>query len=151
FPEPAPEAAVVLRRAVLVVLDRDAAGDDGRDAGVGRAQAVVGIFEVTVEDRIERADAVDAVAADVRERERDALHAPRRGELADLALYGAAFGLLAPERVGLDEAASVVDAAFGFGPEQAAADDAGVGRRVRRVAQAIQPVALRELQVVVEE
>ena len=151
FEKPRAEFAVLGRRAVLVVAQRHRTGDSDRDAEIAGAQAIVGVLEVAVERGVERADAIEAIAPDVRERERDALHLARARVLRDVVLDESRFGLLAPQAVGLDEAAAVIDAAFGFRAEQAAADDTVFGRRVRRVAQTPEPVVLRELQIVVEQ
>ena len=133
------------------MAQRDRPGNDGGDASIGGTQAIVGVLEVAVEGLVESTDAIDAVAAHVGQRECDALHASRRGVLADVAFRQPGFGLLAPQFVGLDETAGVIEPAFGLRTEQAGADDAVLRRSVGGVAEAFKPVGLGEQEVVVEQ
>ncbi len=150
-PQAFTEAAVVAGGPVLVVAQRERAGHHGGDARGAGTQAVVGVLEITVEGRVQRADAIEAVAPQVGDREGDALHAAGARVLADVALEQPRFGLLAPQLVRFDEAAGVVQARFRFRSALAAADDAVFRRGVGRIAQAPEPVGPGEDEVVVEQ
>src|SRR6202035_1793735 len=117
------------------------------EAGLARPQAVVGVLEIGLEVERQSADGVDQLALQVGAGEDDPLDVVDPGILADVFLQRS--DLLAPDGVRQDVGAGVEEAAAG--QDEPAADDADVGGGVGAAAQALQPVALEELQVVVEE
>ena len=136
---------------MLIVAQGHLTGNDAGDADIGRTQAIIGVLEITVERGVEATDALQAIASDIGECEGDRLHAAQGWVLRDLAFDMARFGLLTMQVVRFDETTDVIDAAFGFGAEQAAADDAILRRRISGIAQSAKPIGLREQEVVVEQ